>query len=313
MVRRLPALLLALAAASLTAPAAARPPGWDRDRDDWPAPMLRYDMGIAIQSWPRMVAGGASITGLQTDYLVSTNAFDVFYHRQIARHAYLDFELPVTFTVAALPISATPNSTAHSIGGMGNVYIGAHFGRRLGIFSWWAGGGLGLPFGAIKNPNLQLADGLAGQGAALWDAHLWSTASMPFVGRFGAQIRPVPPLTVRLQFDPMTFIPTVANVWPQVITQERLEIEARAHVGVGGGLALQASTRLTNAPFAVVDDSKVAASLKAYFLYDNGRTFFMRLGGLLALSSPLGVGFERGKVLSAEMLFGGYLTPDADD
>jgi hypothetical protein len=245
----------------------------------------------------------------------NTTVFDVFYHRRVANHVFVDFDIPGTFTVASEPI--TP-AMGNVVGGVGNVTLGAHFGRHKGIVVWHAGGALALPFSSISSPTLRLANTNGGAAMAGWNDYFWCVGELPFVGRFGVELRPVSALALRLDFDPMTYIPIMSGATGEVLSQERFEIEGRAAMGLGAGAGVMATTRFnsvssTLAPptttLAATATAPALAALEAWLGYDDGHNFFMRAGGLLALNSPLGPGFQRGGALTGQILLGVHLSP----
>jgi len=111
------------------------------------------------------------------------------------------------------------------------------------------------------------------------------------------------PLFVRGSLEPLFFIPTDGGDLA-VGSQQRVEAELKANVGVGGGLALQAVTAFTDAA------DRAQTSAEAFFSYDDAEDFFLRLGVLLALDEPLGFGFDEGKVLTVHLKLGGYSEGD---
>jgi hypothetical protein len=80
------------------------------------------------------------------------------------------------------------------------------------------------------------------------------------------------------------------------------EIEARAPIGVGGGMHLQ-GVFISDDPSNDNDAAQLA--MEPYFVYEPIRGFYARAGLLVALDSELGFGFNRGKVATIRIGLGG--------
>jgi hypothetical protein len=148
---------------------------------------------------------------------------------------------------------------------------------------------------------------------------------VPVIADLSAELRPIRELAVRLTLEPTQFIPLAGNDFRSAIF-EKLYLEGRAHNGFCGGGGLLGATYLV-APSApstatlTIDSFSVRAPLSAasgtaqfsvagFIGYDDGDSYFVRVGGLLALNSPLGPGFESGKLLAGTLQFGGYFGGD---
>jgi hypothetical protein len=78
------------------------------------------------------------------------------------------------------------------------------------------------------------------------------------------------------------------------------EIEARAQMGVGGGLHLQAVFFTKD-----LDNDSVQTAMEPYFVYEPIRGFYARAGVLVALDPQAGFGFNDDKVATIRLSLGG--------
>ena len=102
-------------------------------------------------------------------------------------------------------------------------------------------------------------------------------------------------------------VPDNADFDPETIVtiEHGNEFEGRSNVGLGAGARLQFLFVATEADFE--DDDRFQAAVEPYFVFEpHGEDgFFARLGTLLALDSPLGFGFDEGKLATVRITLGG--------
>jgi hypothetical protein len=297
------AIACALALTTSLASAAGRKRKKDEDKR-WVPAVLRTDIGLDTSFWSH--SSNTTSLGVPGS---TTLPFVIFGHSQITPGLMIDARLPFTFTAASEPISSEGKKV---IGGLGNFNLSLYYARTQGIVTWWAGGGLGAPFASIKSLELQVADLLAWTAGGSYAPELWVPNEMPFLVKAGVELHVLPPLAVRLSFQPTFFIPVRGGGTGVVASTEQLEIEGRSRGGVGGGLGLQAFTNWTRISDLNSPD-QAQLSTYAFFGYDDAESVFLRLGALLALDDPGGFGFDKGKVLTGFFTIGGYITPGGDD
>lgn len=82
------------------------------------------------------------------------------------------------------------------------------------------------------------------------------------------------------------------------IVEHGSELEALSRGGVGGGLRFQGA-------FAFGDEGdKAQTALEPFLAYQKDKGFFTRLGLLVALDDPLGLGLDRGKLATVRLSLG---------
>ncbi|WP_437896626.1 hypothetical protein [Sorangium sp. So ce124] len=181
-------------------------------------------------------------------------------------------------------------------------------GRKL---TWYAGGRAGLPLGAIDGLDWHVARGYSAMAMAWYDLHLWSANSLPIGGLGGIEYRFGRSFVLRAGGDLTFFVPVGDGVRRgfiddsddlEAVFQAKVEPELQSRSGFGGGVALQTVW----VPSSIYND-RGQVSLLPYFVYDSQKTFFMRAGLLLALDEPLGPAFDRDRVASLYLQFGGHI------
>lgn len=215
---------------------------------------------------------------------------------------------PNVYLSAQLPIAANIDGYDDtSRFGLGNPTIRVHYARTSGGLTWYVGGRASLPVvGIVDSNDQEYANATAASAMTLYDLHLW-TSSLPIAGVGGIEAHVADALFVRAEFSPGFLIPlhdrngaVAGGSKVHFLYQLRGELEGRAASGWGGGGALQ----FIHIPTEDGDNGQSA--LEGFGSYDDGK-LFARLGLLLALDSPLGFGFDKGKVATAHFRIGGYL------
>lgn len=218
---------------------------------------------------------------------------------ELASNVYLNARLPI-----AANIDGFDDTTRF---GLGNPTASVHYAISSDKLTWYVGGRASLPLvGIIDSADQELANLLAGSAMTLYDPYLW-TSNLPISGIGGVEAHVAEPLFVRAELSPGFFIPLhdrsgglVSDDKVHFVYQFRGEAEGRAESGWGGGGAIQ----FLHVPTS--DGDNAQSALEGFGSYDDGK-LFARLGLLLALDSPLGFGFDKGKVATAHFRIGGYL------
>lgn len=195
--------------------------------------------------------------------------------------------------------------------GLGNPTFTLYHADIDGKLTWYAGGRAGLPLGVVDDYDWRWATGFASAAMAYYDLHLWASDALPIGGLGGIEYRFGRSFVLRAGGDLTFFVPLQDGGRRgflddsddlDVVFQAKVEPEFQSRAGFGGGVALQTVW----VPSSVYDD-RGQVSLLPYFVYDSQKTFFMRAGALLALDEPLGPAFDRGRVASLYLQFGGHI------
>jgi hypothetical protein len=168
-----------------------------------------------------------------------------------------------------------------------------------GKLTWFVGGRGGIPLADVDTGNWQVANAYAGFAMALYDSYYWAPY-LPISGTGGVEWHPIDMLWVRASGDPIFYFPLRSSRDFEFVWQNRFEGVFENDSGIGGGLAIQAVVWDSGLPG---DDLQFSA--EPFFSYDNDK-FILRAGILLALDSPLGFGFRRGRVASPHVQIGGH-------
>lgn len=299
-----------LAAASSAAAADKRKEG------EWAPEALRTDLGIDIGVWGAKGSTAATSTGLTTSLppsvTMTSMPFVIFGHNEVVPNLVLDLYVPFTIAFASDPVFSENGDDAKAAGGIGNPTLVVRYAKQRNAVTWTIGGGLGAPLGALKSTKLREADLLAGSAMALTQNYLWATPFMPILATVGVEVRPIPKLAIRGSLEPAFFIPLEGGLvglnTVHIDVYERIEAEFRAKNGFCAGLSFYGTTGIPNS-----GSPQEQLSLKPFIGYDDADSFFIRGGALLALNSPLGVGFSQGKVLTGIVSVGGYLGGGSSD
>lgn len=209
------------------------------------------------------------------------------------------FTLPWTFNV---------RSAGDPIAALGNPTLDVHYAARVDIVTWHVGGGLSAPLASIQDDSgaYRIAAAVGASTLALYDAHLFIPAFMPLRAFGGVEIRPNHVMSIRAGVSPDFLIPIEGDDF-EVILQEYVDVIAVSDSGFGGGGRLQGVHPLSDA------GDHAQMSIEPYLAYDDRESFFMKLGLLMALDTPLGFAFDQGGVATLHLGIGGYLEGDGGD
>lgn len=285
--RRLQAFALALAAAVplLAAPTEAQAQAWH-------PPVHRSDAGVDLYLWSAR-SYGASLATIP------------FVQFEPTRNLFINLRFPLALSINRRYVALAEKTRA----GLGNPMFTIYYSDIDGKLTWYAGGRAGLPLGMVDDFDWRVALDSAAGAMALYDFHLWARDTLPFGGLGGIEYRFARSFVLRAGGD-LTFLPYIGGDTPSafgkpdefdVVFQTKVEPEFQSRAGFGGGVALM------TAWYATADGDNAQVSLMPYFVYDSRKTFFMRAGALLALDEPYGPAFDRRKVASLYLQFGGHI------
>ncbi|WP_437296432.1 hypothetical protein [Sorangium sp. So ce426] len=281
------ALAVSAAAPLLAAPSEARA---------WHPPVHRSDAGVDLYMWSAR-----------------------FYGTSLAAVPFVQFEpTPDLFINLKFPLALSFDGPGdaedldrQSRAALGNPTFTIYYSDIARKLTWYAGGRAGLPLGAADGIDWHVARGYSALAMAWYDLHLWAANSLPVGGLGGIEYRFGRSFVLRAGGDLTFFIPVGDGVRRgfiddsddlEAVFQAKVEPELQSRSGFGGGVALQTVW----VPSSVYAD-RGQVSLLPYFVYDSQKSFFMRAGLLLALDEPLGPAFDRDRVASLYLQFGGHI------
>ncbi|XXT18580.1 hypothetical protein WME94_50965 [Sorangium sp. So ce429] len=288
--RWLRAFALAVSAAAPLLAAAPAAHAWD-------PPVHRSDAGVDLYLWSAQY-NGTSLAAVP------------FVQFEPTPDLFINLQFPVALSIDSRRGGLDLRSESRA--GLGNPTFALYYSDIDGKLTWYAGGRLSLPLGAVDDADWRWATSSAGRAMALYDTHLWAADALPIGGFGGIEYRFGRPFVLRAGGD-LTFFPSLSDEPRRVgylgsndldvVFQAKVEPEFQSRAGFGGGVSL----RMAWVPTApdVIDDAQT--SLMPYFVYDSQKTFFMRAGLLLALDEPLGPAFDRERVASLYLQFGGHI------
>lgn len=273
------------AAALAVAVTLGAPEVWAQRRGDWMPKKQGHRLGGIIEFWPAR------------DFFVQSGEF-------VGQIAVID-ELMIDFSAPAGYANYEPGYD-HAV--FGNPSAGAHWGDKLTEgFSMWAGGTITFPI--IFDPSSRralAAYGLA-QNRALFDVDRFLIEYLTVRPRVGLEAHFADYFFLRGDFGFPLFIDVSGdrNDAAEFAVETAAEFEARAPVGVGGGIRMQLVGFATD-DYGFYNDN-VQAAIEPYFVYEPfGRAgFFARVGFLLALDEPLGFGFDTNELATVRVTLGG--------
>ena len=256
--------------------------------DEWRPVATQPRVGVDVHVW-------------SADFSGTSMPIVPFLQLDLTETVFLDIQLP--FTMLLGPFD---DKTRASVG---NFQFGAHYADELAEdLTLVLGGKLGAPFGANDDDDYQLASVGAAAAYAAYDSPLWVLDTLPLWLTVGAEYQALDNVYLRANFDPIFLIPLGTGGGflrgPrdfQFGTQQKLEGEVKTESGFGGGLAMQFVEQWTGSA-----SDKAQLSMEPFGAYDS-ESLFARLGFLIALDSPLGFGFDSGKVFSLHLGVGGHL------
>jgi hypothetical protein len=209
------------------------------------------------------------------------------------------------------PVSTAIDAGDRFRAGLGNPTFSLWYSDISGKLTWYVGGRASLPIGLVRSGGWRYALDHASLAMGLTDVYLWAWDTLPFGALGGIEYRFADFFVLRAGGD-LTFYPTLRGRRSlggayeagdfDAVFQGKLEAEFQSDSGAGGGLAVMTWAIPT---FRYGDRAQTL--LMPYFAYDTQRTFFMRVGGLVAVDRPLGPGLDRGRVASLYLQFGGHM------
>jgi hypothetical protein len=273
-------------AASAGAPLLAAP---SEARAEWDPVVHRSDAGAELYLWSA------------DDYGASLAAVP-FVQLEPTPDVFLNMRFPV-----ALGFD-TPRGDA--IAGLGNPTFSIYYSDISGRLTWYAGGRIAAPVGLIDDLDFRYANATSARAMGYYDPFLWASDTLPFGGLGGIEHRFARFFVLRAGGD-LTFFPSLSSGRRyiafnrsddlDVSFQAKVEPEFQSRSGFGGGMSVMTVWVPTE------NNDNAQLSLLPYFAYDSQKTFFMRLGALIALDRPLGPGFDDGNVASLYLQLGGHL------
>lgn len=271
-----PVRILVPLAITFVATTASAQVGWT---DEWKPQAKEQRVGGRLGLW------SARGSGTQLPLIGS-------FQYELKEELYLTAELPLTFSING------PGDKTRA--GLGNPTAGVHFTQtpREDI-TWHVGGKLSLPLAAIDDDDMAIANSLAGAAWAAEDAYLFTPRYFPIGGVGGIEYRVTAPIYLRGWVSPTMYFPLntkggQAGLSPsnsfEFVLQTKVEAEARADAGYGGGGSLTMVSVLTDS------SDPIQLALNFFGSYVFGPSFYARGGMVLALDTPFGFAFDKGKV-----------------
>lgn len=222
----------------------------------------------------------------------------------------LDFHLPISVTV-----NGHVDREDKLLLGLGNPTVGITYLTTSSGLTWFIGGRLSLPLAGASDSRTWTTSNLASALAmTLWDLHYWAYKFLPVGARGGFEYASKNTIFFRGELAPTLYIPVNSDEAnfvgaterkTELYYQLRVELEGRAASGWGGGAGLQVFHAATQGDFIGKDNAQGA--FEPFVSYDSSTTF-ARLGCLIALDTPLGLGFDSGplKVAALRLAVGSH-------
>jgi hypothetical protein len=257
------------------------------DRDDWVPYAMRDEIHLDAWWW-------------SADRVGSTFAFVFGGQALVSENVAAGFWLPWTFNV---------RSAGDPIAAFGNPTLDVHYVDSVDLATFHVGGGISAPLASIQDDSgaYRIAAVQGTATLAAYDSHFFLPTALPLrIAYGGVELRLVEGVSLLLGVDPILFIP-IEGGDVEFVLQEHAEILALSEPGLGGGLRLQGVHPLTSG------GDLAQMSMEPFLAYDDEEDFFMRLGLLMALDTPLGFAFDTQRVLSAHLQIGGYTGGDDSD
>jgi len=239
--------------------------------------------------------GGADINWLSTKGAGSTFALVPFVQYELTSKIYLKAQVPIAINING------PYDKDYA--GFGNPTLAVHYAATSGKFSGYIGGRIGIPLATVHSSGWQQAVALGNYATAEYDLHLWLPKYLPVGAYGGVEYLALPFVMLRGELAPQLIIPIEDTQYRGVKTRfvytGRVEVEARAECGFGGGAAFQWWGNPSGFGDAIAQNAA-----EGFASYDDGE-LFGRLGLLVALDKPDGFGFDKGKVATLHGRIGG--------
>ena len=223
----------------------------------------------------------------------------------------LDLHFPVSFV-----INARVRGESKAVAGLGNPTVGITYFTTDNRLTWFFGGRLSLPVAGASEEATWVTSNLIGAvSMALYDLHYWAYKYVPFGLRGGLEYVTSPKGNgiVRAEIAPTFMVPinnddaafVNARRKSQLYYQMRLEAEYRSQSGWGAGMGLQIVHILSEGQAFGKDDNAQGA-IEPFGSYTSS-SMFARLGVLIAVDPPFGLGFDSGaKVAALRLNLGSY-------
>jgi hypothetical protein len=273
----------------------------------------------AAQADWKAKAQGSRVVG-EFDWWSTTNVdsltWGVAAQLELIKTLYLDLELPLTYVTYDEPFEGDGIA-------LGNITAGAHYADKFSKnFAGHVGGTLTVS--THLDPELSptaAAQGLAvddrtfsmERGAlarAMFDMHRLYPGYLFLRPRAGIEVRFLHVFYYRGDISPVIWFPvgdTVDDV--EFFIEQGNELEARADMGLGGGVRFQQVFPVSGLDFVAGDDDVVQTALEPYLTYEPERTHGLvaRVGFLVALDESQGFGLDEGeeKVATLRVQIGG--------
>lgn len=201
----------------------------------------------------------------------------------MSKRFFFDTRLP-------LGISA-PRGADVALFAVGNPNVGVHGDIRANKAFWITlGGGLGLPVANQRSQN-EVALELPPVPHGAWNMHDFYPNAVPlsFETLFEGHISS---LILRLEIDPVFYIPYEPNDEPEFVIQHAGELQI-GHA-IGGGLRIQGVAVPTgdNFEFSYFDGDFYQLAFEPFFAIED-ELLFARVGVLLPMDEQLGPPFEQ--------------------
>ncbi|AGP41303.1 hypothetical protein BE04_06980 [Sorangium cellulosum] len=263
----------------------------------WHPPVHRSDAGVDLYLWSARDLGAST-------------AVVPFLQFEPTPDLFINLKFPLALSLNG-PGDLEDPRDGQSRAGLGNPTFTLYYADIDGKLTWYAGGRAGLPLGLVDDYDWRWATAYASAAMAYYDLHLWASDALPIGGLGGIEYRFGRSFVLRAGGDLTFFVPLQDRGRRgfiddsddlDVVFQAKVEPEFQSRAGFGGGVALQTVW----VPSSIYDDQG-QVSLLPYFVYDSQKTFFMRAGLLLALDEPLGPAFDRRRVTSLYLQFGGHI------
>jgi hypothetical protein len=220
----------------------------------------------------------------------------------------LGFHVPISFVV-----NAHVRGEDKAIAGLGNPTIDLTYVTTTDRLTWFVGGRASLPLAGASDSQTWLQANLYSAFAmAFYDLHYWAYKYVPIGARGGFEYQAKSRIFFRGSLEPTLYIPLAdesgivggANRKTEIFYQLRVEMEGRSASGWGGGAALQVFHAVSEGQTLGRDDNAQGA-FEPFVSYDS-TGFFGRLGCLIALDTPAGLGFDKGKVAALHLTLGSH-------
>lgn len=261
-------------------------------------------------AWKPMMRGGA---GVEIYWFSAKNlgsTFPIIPYGIFELTPNLLFDVHVPFSLATNTQFGLTNDSKAGVG-VGNPTVGLTYVTTDARTTWFIGGRISAPLAGVSDSApWQVANGLAAISMALYDVHYWAYKYVPIGARGGVEWQSSPGLFVRGSLEPTLFIPTddkaslVSTRKALFLYQLRFEVEKHTDSGWGGGAGIQIVHAVSEGD-AFTEGDNAQGSFEPFGSYESGTTF-ARLGLLLGVDTPLGFGFDQGKVAALHLNVGSH-------